>query len=67
MKELIERALKAKIAAGLGSFYDKNTRKKRVSKRDKTRAFFAANPDVTPWPLRPRLANKTTITTRGKK
>lgn len=65
-KELIARALKAKIAAGLGSFYDKGTQKKRVSKRDKTRQFWAKNPEVKPWPLRPRLFGKTTIERRGK-
>lgn len=65
-RELIGRALVDKIRAGAGSRYRKGALKKRTSKRQKTREYFANNPDVQPWPMRPRLANKTTITRRGK-
>lgn len=58
MKNLIEQALKAKIAAGKGSFHTKGAFKKRVSKREKTRQMFANNPEMNPWPLRTRLAGK---------
>lgn len=61
----IGEALVRKIGAGKGSFHRKGYLKKRVSKRDKTRQFWVENPDVEPWPLRPRLPNKTTITRRG--
>lgn len=66
LEELIGRALVAKVLAGQGSRY-KAGKRKRISKREKTRQFWAANPDVKPWPLRPRLANKTTIERRKKK
>lgn len=64
-KELIKTAMQAKIAAGKGGFYDKGTLKKRPSKRQKTREFWANNPDVKPWPLRPRLFGKHEITRRN--
>lgn len=57
-KLLIRKAFAAKVRAGLGSRRRKGEGKKRISKRDKTRAFFANNPDVTPWPLRGRLPGK---------
>lgn len=65
-KELIGRALVEKVRAGMGSRRKPGALKKRISKRQKTRQFWAENPDVKPWPLRARLAEKTTITRRGK-
>lgn len=67
LKNLIGNALALKVLAGKGSRYKPGKRKQRVSKREKTRQFWADNPDVKPWPLRPRLANKTTIERRKKK
>lgn len=67
LKTLITLALKKKIEAGKGSFYDKGQRTTRISKREKTRRMFAANPDLSPWPLRARLFNKTTIIRRNAK
>lgn len=58
-KELIGKALVEKVRAGEGSRYRKGALKKRVSKREKTRRLWAKNEDIQPWPLRPRLANKT--------
>lgn len=65
-KELIGRALVDKVRAGKASRHKPGVLKKRVSKRQKTREFWAKSPDVKPWPLRARLAGKTTITRRGK-
>lgn len=67
LRTLIGNALALKVLAGAGSRYKPGKRKQRVSKREKTRQFWANNPDVKPWPLRPRLANKHTIERRKKK
>lgn len=67
LADLIGAAMQAKIATGKGSFHTKGALKKRTSKRDKTRQFFAANPDVKPWPLRPRLVNKSVLKRKGDK
>lgn len=55
-----------KVRAGQGSRYRKGALKKRVSKREKTRQLWANNPDIKPWPLRPRLANKLEFKRRSK-
>lgn len=66
LRNLIGTALALKVVAGKGSRYKPGKRKQRVSKREKTRQFWAEHPEVEPWPLRPRLAGKTTIERRKK-
>lgn len=54
MKNLIKKALILKAAAGKGGWYSKGQMKRKRSKRQKMRDYFAAHPEVTPWPLRAR-------------